>query len=115
MLGMKHVDESGHPFDGFTPVTPIMDTQLDDMVIRYLIHPSCARFLVRLREKIDQRKRENWLEIYLAMFVMMSNMGLIQKDMATQARWKGLKVSANVHASFYQPFLLSSYGCTTSG
>lgn len=108
MLGMEHVDEAGHPFDGFTPVTPIMDSQLDDMVIRDLIRPSCARFLKRLREKIDQRKRENWLEIYLAMFVMMSNMGLIQKDMATQARWKGLKVSAFALTSpvFLPTFLL---------
>lgn len=91
MLGMKHVDEADHPFNGFTPVTPIMDSQLDDLVIRHLIHPICTRFLVRLKEKIEERKRENWLEIYLAMFVMLSNMALIQKDMATQARRKGLK------------------------
>ena len=93
MIGMEHVDEAGHPFDGFTPVTPIMDSQLDDMVIRNLIRPFCERFLRRLKDKIDQRKRENWLEIYLSLFIMMSNMGLVMKDMATQARWKGLKVS----------------------
>lgn len=70
-----------------------MDSQLDDLVIRHLIRPICDRFLARLKEKIDQRKRENWLEIYLALFIMLYNMALVQKDMATQAARKGLKVS----------------------
>lgn len=92
MLGMEHVDEAGHPYNGFTPVTPIMDSQLDDLVIRHLIRPICARFLARLKEKIEQRRRENWLEIYLASFIMLYNMALVQKDMAVQAGRKGLKV-----------------------
>ncbi|KAF3768124.1 hypothetical protein M406DRAFT_275913 [Cryphonectria parasitica EP155] len=91
MAGMKNIDEAGHPFDGFIPVTPMMDSQLDDLVIRDLIRPLCARFLARLKGKIEERKRENWMEIYLAMFIMMSNMSLILKDMAGQAKWKGLK------------------------
>ncbi|KKY32411.1 hypothetical protein UCDDA912_g07635 [Diaporthe ampelina] len=44
MIGMEHVDEAGHPFDGFTPVTPIMDSQLDDMVIRNLIRPFSSMY-----------------------------------------------------------------------
>lgn len=92
MIGLGPVDEPGHPWRDFTPVTPIMDTQLDDLVIRELIGPLTQRFLKRLKAKIDERKQENWLEIYFAIFIMMSNIGWEVKDMIANANWKGLKV-----------------------
>jgi hypothetical protein len=75
----------------------MMDTQLDDLVIRHLIAPLSARFLQKLKSKIDERKSENWLDIYLAIFIMLSNIGWITKDMLAQATWKGLKVSSKRH------------------
>lgn len=69
-----------------------MDTQLDDLVIRDLLVPLTNRFLARLKAKVDEGKKENWLEIYLAMFIMMSNTGWIVKDMIAMTTWKGLKV-----------------------
>lgn len=92
-MGVQPTDELGHPYDGFIPVTPIMDTQLDDLVIRDLLVPLTNQFLKRLKAKIDERKPEDWLEIHLAMFVMMSNIGWIIKDMIAMTSWKGLKVS----------------------
>ena len=69
-----------------------MDTQIDDLVINDLIVPLSDRFLKSLKAKIDEQKRENWLEIYLAMFIMMSNIGWTVKDMMAMTRFKGLKV-----------------------
>jgi hypothetical protein len=92
-MGVQPTEEPGHPYDGFIPVTPIMDTQLDDLVIRDLLAPLTTQFLKRLKVKIDERKSENWMEIHFAMFIMMSNIGWIVKDMIAMTTWKGLKVS----------------------
>ncbi|KAM5358791.1 hypothetical protein ACJZ2D_014999 [Fusarium nematophilum] len=93
-IGLEPKDEPGHPWNGFTPVTPIMDTQLDGLVIRDLLAPLSNRFLKLLKDKVDERRRENWLEIYLAMFIMMSNTGWTLKDMKANAAWKGLKAGS---------------------
>lgn len=57
-----------------------MDTELDDIVIRGQLLPLRRLFLTELKEKIDERKRGNWLEIYLSMFIMMCNVEWILKD-----------------------------------
>jgi hypothetical protein len=90
-IGATMTDEPGHPYHGFIPVTPIMDTQLDDLVIRVLIKPRLASFLARLKKKLDEKRRENWLELFLATFIMMSNIGWVIKDMMAMTKWKGLK------------------------
>lgn len=103
-IGLEVTNEPGHPYHGFIPVTPIMDTQLDDLVIRDLLTPLTERLLKRLNEKIFEQKRENWMEIYFAMFIIMSNIGWILKDMVTMTTWKGLKVRTNpVLAPFSSP------------
>ncbi|KAH6628911.1 hypothetical protein F5144DRAFT_655593 [Chaetomium tenue] len=90
-IGATETDEPGHPYHGFIPVTPMMDTQLDDLVIRELIKPRLTSFLAKLKKKLAEKKRENWLELFLAMFVMMSNIGWVVKDMIAMTTWKGLK------------------------
>ncbi|KAK0718702.1 hypothetical protein B0T21DRAFT_386415 [Apiosordaria backusii] len=90
-IGAKTTTEPGHPYDGFIPVTPIMDTQLDNLVIADLLAPMREELLKRLKAKIDEKKRSNWLEIYLTLFVIMSNTGWIIKDMIAITTWKGLK------------------------
>lgn len=106
MVGLEPTNEPGHPYNGFIPVTPIMDTQLDDLIIRDLITPLTQRFLKRLKDKIDEQKRENWMEIYFAMFIMMSNIGWVLKDLASVRSWKGLKVSI-----YLQHVVLFTYLC----
>ncbi|KAK4660338.1 hypothetical protein QC762_118060 [Podospora pseudocomata] len=91
-IGAHPTAEAGHPYDGFIPVTPIMDTQLDNLVIADLLAPMREELLKRLKAKIDEKKRSNWLEIYLTLFVMMSNTGWIIKDMIAMTTWKGLKM-----------------------
>jgi hypothetical protein len=90
---MEPTYEPGHPYHDFVPVTPIMDSQLDDLVIRDLIAPLTKQYLKLLQQKINEKRKENWLEIYLAIFIMMSNIGWILKDMTHHSSWKGLKVS----------------------
>ncbi|KAI0597494.1 hypothetical protein F4775DRAFT_256701 [Biscogniauxia sp. FL1348] len=91
MIGLNPVNEPGNPWNGVTPITPIMDTQLDYLVIRDLLVPLSHQFLEKLKAKIDAMRRENWLEIYFAIFIVMSNFGLVIKDLIANATWKGLK------------------------
>ena len=91
-MGAEAIYEKGHRYNDFVPVTPIMDTQLDEIVIKDLLDPITDRFLKNLKAKIDERRPENWLEIHFAIFIMMSNVGWISKDMIMQTTEKGLKV-----------------------
>ncbi|KAF3046468.1 hypothetical protein E8E12_009812 [Didymella heteroderae] len=90
-MGAEVTYEQNHRYHDFVPVTPIMDTQLDEIVIRDLLVPITTRFLKKLKAKIDERKPEDWLEIHFAVFIMMSNVGWITKDMVAQTTEKGLK------------------------
>jgi hypothetical protein len=97
MIGLEPTNELGHPFNGIIPVTPVMDTQLDDIVIRDLLIPLTQRLLKNLKAKMDERKTANWLEIYLAMFVVMSNMEWVMKDLVAWTNRHGLKVCLGLH------------------
>ncbi|KAH7395630.1 hypothetical protein BKA64DRAFT_674136 [Cadophora sp. MPI-SDFR-AT-0126] len=83
LLGLEPLNEPGNPFNGTIPVTPVIDTQLDDIFVRELLLPTSERLLKSLKSKIDEQKKENWLEIYLTMFIMMSNMGWVLKHVLT--------------------------------
>lgn len=93
MIELKPTYERGHPFEDIIPVTPIMDTQLDHLVLRYLLNPLSNRLLKKLKEKIDEQKKENWLEIYLSVFIMMSIMRWVMKDAVEWPSRHGLKVN----------------------
>jgi hypothetical protein len=92
MIGLEPSTEPGNPFIGIIPVTPAMDTQLDDIFLRDLLIPLEKRLLKGLKDKIDEQRKENWLEIYLTMFIMMSNMGWVMKDILAWTGRYGLKV-----------------------
>jgi hypothetical protein len=84
--------EEGHPYRNFNPITPMMDSQFDDLVIREFLSPQRDRILQRLKKMFyDDRRRSNWLEIHLTILIMMSNTGWILKDMMNMMDWKGLK------------------------
>lgn len=92
MLGLEPSYEPGNPWNGIVPVTPIMDTQIDDLIIRAELIPLSYRFLKSLEAKIKEGKKEDWLEMYLSMFVMMSNVEWILKDVVEYTNRHGMKV-----------------------
>jgi hypothetical protein len=78
-----------------------MDTQLDNIFLRDLLMPLTKRLLKGLKDKINEQKRENWLEIYLTIFIMMSNMGWVMKDILAWAGRYGKKVKSLIFPFFY--------------
>lgn len=62
-----------HAWTGVVPVTPIMDTQIDDIALRSLLLPLGAKILKELDGKIMARRKGFWFEIYLTVFIIMTN------------------------------------------
>ncbi|KAH7210892.1 uncharacterized protein BKA55DRAFT_599953 [Fusarium redolens] len=73
-LGQIPVQDLECPRTGTIPIPPIMDTQMDHLVIKNIMTPLRQRILEGLQAKIMEKKRENWYEIYLTTFVLLSNM-----------------------------------------
>ncbi|KAH7202346.1 hypothetical protein DER44DRAFT_900869 [Fusarium oxysporum] len=73
-LGQIPVQDLECPRSGTIPIPPIMDTQMDHLVIKNIMTPLRQRILAGLQAKIMETKRENWYEIYLTTFVLLSNM-----------------------------------------
>ncbi|KAH7377963.1 hypothetical protein BKA64DRAFT_246767 [Cadophora sp. MPI-SDFR-AT-0126] len=109
-LGLLPRDEPDNPWNGIIPVTPIMDTELDDIVIRGQLLPLRQMFLTELKQKIDERKRENWLEIYLSMFIMMCNVEWILKDVVEYTTRHSMVTSSQGGASLSQGYI---HACKT--
>lgn len=70
-----------------------MDTQLDELTIKSLLNPLRFELLRLLKEKIHERKRENWFEIYLAIFIIMNNVEWLVADVVDYASRHVLPVS----------------------
>ncbi|KAK4145293.1 uncharacterized protein C8A04DRAFT_27053 [Dichotomopilus funicola] len=83
--------ETGCPYNGIVPVTPIMDTQIDDIALRALVIPLGQLVLRELDQKIRQRKRENWPDIFLTTFIILNNFGFIFSDVMAYTSRHGLK------------------------
>jgi hypothetical protein len=55
-------------------MTPVMDTQIHDIALRVLLIPLGQVILRGLDQKIKRRKRENWFDIYLTIFIIMKQL-----------------------------------------
>ena len=86
-----------NPFLEAVPVTPIMDTQLDELAIKEVLLPLKARLLRLLDEKVLAKKKECWYEIYLASFVILHNAEQVLDQVADFARRYGVRVSITGH------------------
>lgn len=92
------------------PVTPVMDTQLDELVITGLLVPLRAKLLHLLKKKILSKKKEYWYEIYLASFIVLHNSEQILHHVVDYAQRFGINVSRPCVSS--QKALIRSPGGT---
>ncbi|KAI5793689.1 hypothetical protein DFH27DRAFT_526931 [Peziza echinospora] len=90
-LGMNVCTDPTSPYHGRIPVTPIMDFQLDNITIHYLLMPWKAKLLKELQKKILGNRKEDWLEIHLTMFVLLNNVERQVKHDNWFARRYGMK------------------------
>lgn len=72
-LGIGKVVDPLSVHDQQCPVPPVLDHQLDVLMIVEMIKMKNA-MLESMRRMIEDRRRNNWYEVYLTMFVLLSNL-----------------------------------------
>ena len=74
-LGIPRIcDPSGSdPVNGTIPVTPTMNTQLDQIVIQDILGPLRSDIAQELKSKIEVHHPHTWFEIYLTISVLLNS------------------------------------------
>ena len=93
-LGIRKINEPTSPRHGNIPIPPMMDTQLDQIVITQVLEPLKEHFVDQFEAKISPVKPEDWFEIYLAAFVMLNHVERLARHSSFHAMLHSLPVSA---------------------
>jgi hypothetical protein len=78
-LGMELDPLPTSPYSQRIPVTPMMNFQIDNIVIYYYLVGMLGRIRKAMREKILPKKKEDWFDIYLATFILLHHADLTMK------------------------------------
>jgi hypothetical protein len=92
-LGVSPVRDATSPHHGKIPIPPIMDTQLDQIVIRLILNPLRAKVVQKFEQLITPAKRENWWEVYLSAFVMLNHIERLAMHSVAHAKTHTMAVS----------------------
>jgi hypothetical protein len=72
-FGLPQVGDMDCPWFGKVPVTPMMDTGLDQIVIQDFLMPLRRNILSELQEQMQGKRRQDCFEIILTVFIMATN------------------------------------------
>ncbi|CAJ2500748.1 Uu.00g036010.m01.CDS01 [Anthostomella pinea] len=64
------------PFNGRTPVSPVMDAQIDQLVMKSVLAPLCLRIQEKLQALVNDGAKGKWFTAFLCIFVLLSNYDL---------------------------------------
>lgn len=73
-----------------------MDTQIDDIALKSILLPLGKEILRELDDKIMESKREFWFEIYLTIFIIMTNFERHFFDVIDWTKSVGVKVCSSI-------------------
>jgi len=71
-LGMSKDPRANSPYHEFIPQTPIMDFQLDNLVIYSILQPLLKEVLNTLRTKSLANRLEDWFELQLTHYILLN-------------------------------------------
>lgn len=92
-LGILPPTESDNPWKGTVPVTPIMDTQLDEIAINSFTKPYSAHLLQELHHKMTNQDTTDWYEVLLSLIIILHNFQWMSKDIKEYTVRHGMEVS----------------------
>jgi hypothetical protein len=88
------------PYHERMPVPPIVDLQIDLLVINELLKPELKTILRMLKSMLESTKPwMNWFEIYLAYFILLNNVELTIAHDLWFVKQNSLKVCAQLFLS----------------
>ncbi|KAJ8130638.1 hypothetical protein O1611_g2985 [Lasiodiplodia mahajangana] len=79
-----------NPYVKAVPVTPVMDTQLDEITIRHVLIPLKSKVMCLLKNKMLEKKKKNWYEIFLATFIILHNSEVVLSQVMDYSRRYGI-------------------------
>ncbi|KAM0717127.1 hypothetical protein Q7P37_006979 [Cladosporium fusiforme] len=79
-----------NPWQDAIPATPMMDTQLDEHVIKEILEPLGKRVLRLLNKAFDTKEKDRWFEAFLAAFILVNSANQAISDEADFAKRCGL-------------------------
>ncbi|KAK3318158.1 hypothetical protein B0H66DRAFT_477050 [Apodospora peruviana] len=85
-LGIERVTDELNPHCGHIPIPPTMDTHLDQVVIKKVLHPLRDRLIKRFQKNIAPPTPEAWFETYLAAFVLLNHIEYLAKHSVSHAK-----------------------------
>ncbi|KAK0645707.1 hypothetical protein B0T16DRAFT_457705 [Cercophora newfieldiana] len=85
-LGVHRINDMTNPRNGKIPIPPMMDTQLDQIVIREVLYPLKKKFLDEFEARISPLRAEDWFDIYLASFIVLNHIERLALHSAYHAR-----------------------------
>ena len=92
-LGIQRIADPSNPRNGKIPIPPMMDTQLDQIVIAQVLDPLKKEILESFEQMITLNRREDWFELYLSSFLILNHIEMLAKHSAFHARIHAMPVS----------------------
>jgi hypothetical protein len=92
-LGTKPPSDPTNPWFGKLRLPPIMDTQLDQVVIQHLLLPLRDQILKDLDQNIHNHRPDNWFETYLTICILLNHTSMSSKHGRRFAKTYGISVS----------------------
>ncbi|KAL2869465.1 uncharacterized protein BJX67DRAFT_379019 [Aspergillus lucknowensis] len=89
-LDLHTITDPSNPWHGIIPVTPIMDQQLDQIVIRHVLQKRRDWLLPRLQRAIenDWNAKSRWIEIFTTFFILLHSSTIqLQQERAFATRY----------------------------
>ncbi|KAK4033830.1 hypothetical protein C8A01DRAFT_19292 [Parachaetomium inaequale] len=85
-LGVDLVTDPTSPQRGRVPIPPMMDTQLDQIVIQFILTPLRERVVEKFEQLITPAKRDAWWEVYLSAFILLNHIERLARHSVSHAR-----------------------------
>lgn len=72
-LGVQRIEDPNNPWVGTIPIPPMIDTQLDQIVIQDILIPLREKILQALQAKIQNHRPDTWFEVYSTIFILLNS------------------------------------------
>ena len=85
-LGVSQINDPSSPHNGKTPIPPIIDTQLDQIIIQNILTPLRENVITKFEKLITPAKPEAWWDLYLSAFILLNHIERLARHSVFQAR-----------------------------